>query len=157
MGVQRVVWGQRWGLQEVPKGFSDDTVQQQRGSKNSDAVHKCTYTARADVQWIHCTRARAVKKIEKKIFGPFSSLIHPLVWHSLPEVKSIFFPLQKKQTLVKKALWKTQERHRNVFALARGLLYTSSRNGYQSYSEKYAHGWESVAEGGLENLLVVWF
>jgi hypothetical protein len=58
---------------------------------------------------------------------------------------------------VKKALRKTLERHRNVFALARGLLYTSSRNGYQSYSEKYAHGRESAAEGGLENLLVVWF
>jgi hypothetical protein len=34
MGVQRDVWGQRWGLQEVPKGFSADTVQQQRGAKN---------------------------------------------------------------------------------------------------------------------------
>ncbi len=30
--------------------------------------------------------------------------------------------------------------------LVRGLLYTSSRNGDQSYSEKYAHGRESVGE-----------
>jgi hypothetical protein len=29
MDVQRGVWGERWGLQEVPKGFSVDTVQQQ--------------------------------------------------------------------------------------------------------------------------------
>ena len=128
-----------------------------RDPSTSDAVHNCTCTARADVQWIHCTRARAVKKNWNFFFGPFPSLFHPLVWHSLPEAKTIFFFLQKKQTLVKKALWKTLERHRNVFALARGLLYTSSRNGYQSYSEKYAHGRESAAEGGLKNLLVVWF
>jgi hypothetical protein len=34
MGVERGVRGQRWGLQEVPKGFSADTFQQQRGTKN---------------------------------------------------------------------------------------------------------------------------
>jgi hypothetical protein len=34
MGVQRGGWGQRWGLQEVPLGFSADTVQQQWGAKN---------------------------------------------------------------------------------------------------------------------------
>jgi hypothetical protein len=34
MGVQRRGWGERWGLQEVPKGFSAVTVQQQRGAKN---------------------------------------------------------------------------------------------------------------------------
>jgi hypothetical protein len=32
--VSSGVWGERWGLQEVPKGFSADTVQQQRGAKN---------------------------------------------------------------------------------------------------------------------------
>jgi hypothetical protein len=34
MGVQRGDWGERWGLQKVPKGFSAVTVQQQRGAKN---------------------------------------------------------------------------------------------------------------------------
>ncbi len=79
----------------------------------SDAVHKCTCTTRADVQWIHCTGARAVKKNWIFFFGPFWSLFHPLVWHSLPEAKTIVFSLQKKQTLLKKALWKT----RNIAAL----------------------------------------
>ncbi len=46
--------------------------------------------------------------------GPFPSLFHPLVWHSLPE--TIFFFLQKKKALMKKILWKTTLwRHRNVF------------------------------------------
>jgi hypothetical protein len=122
---------------------------------NSDAVHKCRCTTRADVQWIHWTRARAVKKNLNFFFGPFSSLFHPLVWHSLPEAKTIF-PFKKSKPSWKKHSEK-HWRHRNDFALVRGLLYTSSRNGYQSYSEKYAHGWESVAEGGLKNLLVLWF
>ena len=38
MGVQRGDWGERWGLQEVPKGFSGDTAQQQRGSSSSVKV-----------------------------------------------------------------------------------------------------------------------
>ena len=46
MGVQRGVWGQRWGLQEVPKGFSADTFQQQRGPKirETDAQIKMAAT-----------------------------------------------------------------------------------------------------------------
>jgi hypothetical protein len=34
MGVQRGEWGERWDLQDITKGFSTDTVQQQRGAKN---------------------------------------------------------------------------------------------------------------------------
>ncbi len=96
-------------------------------------------------------------------FCPFPSLFHPLAWHSLPEAKTIFFFLQKKQTLMKKALWKTLLRHRNVFVwwgegsqtgvtLDWGVQYTSSKNGDQSYSEKYAHGRESAGEGWYKNL-----
>jgi hypothetical protein len=44
MDVQRGDWGERWVLQEVPKGFSAGTVQQQRGSKKRDAQIKMTTT-----------------------------------------------------------------------------------------------------------------
>ncbi len=50
------------------------------------------FTALGHVQW----------KKNEFFFGPFPSLFHPLVWHFLPEVKTIFFSFKKSKPSWKK-------------------------------------------------------
>ncbi len=79
----------------------------------------------------------------------FSRLHIVLEWQFLPLTSAFFYSTTNKLDPLVLV--------RHFLSSVRGLLYTSSRNGYQSYSEKYAHGRESAAEGGLKNLLVLWF
>jgi hypothetical protein len=97
------------------------------------------------------------KKIEF-FFGPFSSLFHPLVWHSLPEAKNIFFFFKKS-----KHSWKKHsEKHCKDIEMSSPCpedYYTpvAEMDTNHILTKKYAHGRESVAEGGLKNLLFLWF
>ena len=125
---------------------------------------------------VHCTCSCGVNSLyywtcSENFFLSLSVPLSPLVSHSLPEAKTIFFPFKKKtgkKTHVKITSKTRRGKPRNVLvrrgegyqtgaALARGLPYSSRRYGDQRSLEKYAHGRESQAEGWHKNLPVLWF
>ncbi len=85
---------------------------------------------------IPCTSARA---LHVQMCSEFTALGH-VQWKKIEFFfGSLFVPLSP----LSESVW--------------SQLYTSSRNGYQSYSEKYAHRWESVSEGDSRTCLFCGF